>query len=91
MAFSSTALMAISEGGDTLLDGASGATGSLATSDLAGTMKAIGDVVSGLLNNVIAPIMSFMLSTPLCVVGLGLTFCGAGFGFVRRAVKSSRT
>lgn len=87
----STVLTAISESGGALLDGASGATGDLAKTDLAGTMKAIGDVVSGLLNNVITPIMSFMLSTPLCVIDLGLTFCGAGFGFVRRAVKSSRT
>lgn len=60
------------------------------SSSLGDTMSNIGTVVTGLLENVVSPIMSFMLSTPLCVVGLGLSFCGAGFGFVKRALKTSR-
>ncbi|MDE7194021.1 MAG: hypothetical protein K2O14_08635 [Oscillospiraceae bacterium] len=59
-------------------------------STLNDTMTNIGTVVSGLLEHVITPIMGFMLATPLCVVGLGLVFCGAGFGFVKRALKTSR-
>ncbi len=54
------------------------------------TMTNIGTVVKGVLTEVVTPTMGFMLSTPLCVVGLGLSFCGAGFGFVKRAFKTSR-
>lgn len=60
------------------------------TANLGDTMSNIGTVVTGLLDHVVTPIMSFMLATPLCVVGLGLSFCGAGFGFVKRALKTSR-
>ena len=60
------------------------------SSSLGDTMSNIGTVVTGLLENVVSPIMSFMLSTPLCVVGLGLSFSGAGVGFVKRALKTSR-
>ena len=55
-----------------------------------GFMRDIGKVVTGILYDVVTPIMAFMLSTPLCVAGLGLSFCGAGFGFVKRALKTSR-
>lgn len=50
----------------------------------------VGDVVKFLLSDVLNPIMSFLTSTPLCVLGLGVSFCGAGFGFVKRAFKTSR-
>lgn len=60
------------------------------TTTLGDTMSNIGTVVTGLLENVVTPIMGFMIQTPLCVVGLGLSFCGAGFGFVKRALKTSR-
>lgn len=53
-------------------------------------LRFIGDAVRCLLSDVLTPVMAFMLSTPLCVVGLGLSFCGAGFGFVKRALKTSR-
>lgn len=49
-----------------------------------------GEFVRSFLSDVLTPVMAFMLSTPLCVVGLGLSFCGAGFGFVKRALKTSR-
>lgn len=59
-------------------------------SSLGEMMTNIGTVTTGLLTNVVSPIMGFMLTTPLCVIGLGLSFCGAGFGFVKRALKTSR-
>lgn len=53
-------------------------------------MHDLGQVVNGLLSYVVTPVMSFLLATPLCVIGLGVSFCGAGFGFVKRALKTSR-
>ncbi|MCM1168086.1 MAG: hypothetical protein NC401_19045 [Ruminococcus sp.] len=76
-------LMLMSEGSQLTLP-------EVSTSSLGDMMSNIGTVVSGLLTSVVTPIMSFMLTTPLCVIGLGLSFCGAGFGFVKRALKTSR-
>lgn len=53
-------------------------------------MTNIGTVVTGLLGSVVTPIMAWLISTPLTLAGLGLSFCGAGFGFVKRALKTSR-
>lgn len=85
MAISTTALTAVAAlAGDQL------ELPTATASSLGETMTNIGTVVKGILTEVITPIMGFILSTPLLVVGLGMTFCGAGFGFVSRAVKTSR-
>ena len=64
--------------------------GDMLWAGITGVMSDLGTVVRGILTEVVTPTMGFMLSTPLCVVGLGLSFCGAGFGFVKRALKTSR-
>ena len=64
--------------------------GDMLWAGITGVMSDLGTVVRGILTEVVTPTMGFMLSTPLCVVGLGLSFCGAGFGFVKRAFKTSR-
>lgn len=84
MAISTTVLTSAALAGDQL------ELPTTSTASLGETMTNIGTVVKGILTDVISPIMGWMLATPLCVVGLGLSFCGAGFGFVKRALKTSR-